>query len=841
MRENPTASALRAMENGLWDVAIIRLEKADRLPDLSEKDRTEILILLAECLVRDGKPAQAFTLLEQSLVKNHPDAAFWTGQALAGQGRFSDTVAALLPLAADPGHHLRREAAFTTASLQLSLSQPAEALATLRLLEDSSHPFTAVSAKLHRIEILSDLGNFPDARKLFPTLGRIPVSLKPHADLLDARLLLAEDKPGEAEEIFTALLAKPSGQTLGRYHVAALGKADAIAALGDPDAATEFLLAFLQANPDSPVLESAFERILLWLPGKILSAEHPTLVRLEEWIPQTAPTGIGFINTTPDSAAAAWPLPATPVPDLSVFALYARTIGLHRIDTPATKKEAELLFQRLRLIAPRHFLTPRSLLTLARWKLDDGDPAAAISIYETLRLTAKSALVRGEAAFRDAQIAFSNGDKSLAASLFDEAATLLEETNRNSASYNSALVRLSSDPGSTFLIQNDNPETAAKLNTDLALEKALLSPTPAEARTSLDAFLTAYPDHPRAAEARLAISEAALRSNPPDLSLARAQLDTLRDSQSPLPASQAPRLALTTLRLADLSGKNEEALALAKDLIATFPETPQSAEAALLMGKSLFESGDYNEARLILEKLATSEPGTQRSQAALLLAARSAALGATDQSREEALALFDKAIAAKGPLRSLAILEKARLNIDLNRLPAAIAALREAYKATAKDDPSRLPTGLMLAEAIYSQGDSEPSTLEGALEIYDQLLGLTEGNPSEFFRLQYLRGLTLEKLPDPENPGQTRLGEAKSAYFSVLDRPVDPPPPEWEWFYKSGFRALHLLENAAEWEAAVAIAEKIASFNGPLTEDAATRARQIRLKHMIYEEPAPDQ
>ncbi len=242
-----------------------------------------------------------------------------------------------------------------------------------------------------------------------------------------------------------------------------------------------------------------------------------------------------------------------------------------------------------------------------------------------------------------------------------------------------------------------------------------------------------------------------------------------------------------------------------------------------------------------MEKLASSEPGTQRSQAALLLAARSAALGATTQSREEALAIFDKAIAIDGPLRSLARLEKARLNIDLNRLPIAIKALRETYNAASPDDPSRLPTGLMLAEAIYARGETVPGSPDEALKVYDELLELSVSNPAQYFRLQYLRGLTLEKLPDPEDPSKTRLADALLAYFSVLDRPVDPPPPEWEWFERSGFRALALQESASNWLAAISVAEKIASFKGPRAEEAATRARQLQLKHMIYEDSPPNQ
>ena len=835
------ASAKRAMQNGLWDVANLRLEQAAAIPDLDPAERTAILILLAESLVRTNESAKAFAILEQSGVRAHPDAPFWTGQALAGMGRYSDAVEILIPLAADPAKDFREDAGLTAASLQLSLGQPEAALETLKLLDTPAGTPAASRSKLHRIEILLDLGKTVEARALFSTLSGSPAGLEEFASFLDGQLMLAEDRFGEAEEIFTTLLAKQGRQTLTRHTLAAVGRADALAGLGNTPEATESLLSFIQSNPGTPLLEPIFDRIIAWFPEKILSTDQPTLVRLSEWLPKAPPASIEYLYADAPYAAVEWATPGRDVEDLAVFSLYARAIGLQRIGTNLAVKEAALLMQRIRLIAPMHFLAPRSLITLARWKMAAGEQDQAFAIFDSLRLTAESPLIKGEAAYYDARIAFEKGDKALAATLFDEAATLLEGQNGESAQFNAALARLSSDPSTTILIQNENPDTAAKLTVDLALEKALLADTPEGARTALDAFLTANPKHPRAAEARLAITEAALKTSPPDLSLARAQLDTLRDAEPSLPTDLSPRLLLAELRLLEISGEKEETIELAKRIIVGYPETVASSEASLVLGKSFFESGNYNEARLILEKLAVAEPGTQRSQAALLLAARAAALGATAQSREEALAIFDKAIGIDGPLRSLARLEKARLNIDLNRLPVAIESLREAYNAASPDDPSRLPTGLMLAEAIYAGGETAPGSLEEALKVYDELLVLTASNPAQYFRLQYLRGLTLEKLPDPVDPTKTRLGDALSAYFSVLDRPVDPPPPEWEWFERSGFRALALLENAGRWQAAISIAGKIASFKGPRSEEAATRARQLQLKHMIYEDSPPNQ
>lgn len=830
------AAAERAMENDLWDVATSKLESAAAKPDLSADDRTQILIMLAESLIRSNQATRALTILENPLLADLPETPFWRGQALAGIGRFNDAAESLSVIASQPNHPFVREASLTTASLYLSLGNPGKSLEVLKLLDASPKKSDRIEAAFHQIEILIDLKEYEQARNLFNRIEDTPESLIPTAKFIDATLTLTEGDAAAAEIIFTDLLAKPQGQSISRYNLAALGKADALAAQNKQALATQFLLNFIQENPNTNSLEQIFSRIIDWLPAEIITTDHPTLSQLAEWIIETPPPSSGLINTETASAAAAWPVASVETSDLTVFALHARAIGLHRIENPNAKKEARLLLQRILILSPLHFLAPQSLFRLANWHLESNEQEQAFALLDSLRQTTKSNLIKGEASFLDAKIAFEQGEKELAIRLFDEASNLLTEENRNKAILNSALVRLDESNRESIAIQHQDPAVAKVLNTELELEKALTERDPEKARLALDLFLTENPDHPRAIEARITIIEAALNSSPPDLSLARAQIDTIRASQLELTANHAPRLAIAELRLTNASDQTEQTVALAKQIIEKFPGTPKESEAMLILGKSLFRSGNYNEARLVFEKIAKANPGTQRSQASYLLAARAAALGATAQSREEALALFDQAIAIEGPLSSLAILEKARLNIDLNRVDVAIESLTTAYLKIAQDDPSRLPTGLLLSEAIYARGNSNPEDLLKALEIYDQLIEISANKPAQYFRVQYLRGLTLEKIPDPENPNQTRLDDALSAYFSVIDRPIDPAPPEWEWFERSGFRALTILENTERWQAAISIAEKIASFGGPRAEEAAMRAHQLRLKHMIWED-----
>ncbi|QTN31294.1 tetratricopeptide repeat protein [Akkermansiaceae bacterium] len=829
-------SAKRAMQDGLWDVAAIRLREASAAPDAAPEILPSVQRLLGECLVRSGRPDDALDVLGQSAVRDLPEAAFWAGQALAGKGRFAEAVGMLLKVATDPANPLRPEASFTAANLQLSLGLPDAALATLSLLRDSPDRGANAEALLRRIAILIDQGRPGEAREIFPGADDIPEDQIRFASLLQGYLSLSQGEPAAAQQVFASLLGDPTGQGIGRYNLAAIGMADAIAAQGNTLAAVESLFSFIQSRPETARLAPMFQRINSWLPEDILTTDHPALVRLAGWLPKTIPPAAGLINIETGTAEAAYPSAAARLTDLEVFSMYARAMGLRRVDTPVAKAESQLLLHRIQLFAPDHFLAARSLLALAKWKTEDGRSDAAMAIHDALLASASPPRTKGEAAFSSAREAYRNGDAKRAAELFAQAAELLDGNDREAAAFNIALAGLALDDSAPLTVQNLDPEAKKRLAADLALERALSEDSAEKAKVALDGFLRENPGHPRAAEARLAIAEAALASAPPDLSLAQAQLDTLLESAADPPGPKDPRLELVKLRLLDISESGEETIALATRIAEDFPGSPAASEASLILGKCLFKNGRYNEARLTLEKLATSEPGTQRSQAALLLAARSAALGATAQSREEALSLFDRTMAVDGPLKSLALLEKARLLIDLNRLPAAIESLRSAYSATTPDDPSRLPTGLLLAEAIYGLGDSDPESLSEALGIYDSLVDLTKGNLATHFRLQYLRGLTLEKLPDPADPTKTRLAEARDAYFSVLDRPTDPPPPEWEWFERSGFRLLTILENQRNWKAAISIAEKLSSFGGPRAEEAATRARQLRLKHLVWDD-----
>lgn len=828
-----------ALADELWDVAAIHFGEILNLKPLQPDDKTRATLLLAEALIRSGKPDDALKLLDSPTLSSAPGIHFWKGQALAALDLLPEALQEL-DTAAQTSPDLAVEAALTRSSLFLSLRQPDDALAVLRPLTRHSDPSISIDARLREVEILLDLGRTADARKTMPPLADVPATKSAGARFIEASLLLAESKPAEAEQWFFDLVSDPSRQSLSRHHAASLGYADAIATQGDTARASDSLLSFIQENPASPFLDDAFSRLIHWLPQEP-AANHPVLLRLSQWAKPRSTAGDTLLpgaatSLETSNIAGTSPLAAGPS-NLTVEATFALAQGLRRMANPASRAEAGRLLTWLELNYPQHPLTPRVLLLSARWLLDDNHPDRAGVLLDHLVETFPDTPDAGEAYSLKARAAYTAGAFSDAADLYRKSADSLSGPAARSAALNAAIARFRHD-GTFPVATAENPGSPAAdpaLQADLELEQALLTTPPDAARAALETFLTRHPGHPRADEARLAAANAALTSQPPDLSMAKAQLDTI--AATPPADTRIPpeHLALARLRLADLSGDPAATIAAAKAFVETYPESPSAREASLILGRSLYQTENYNDALITLKNLASSDPDPARSQAAWLLAASSAARVGTPQSRESALDLFDQAAQTEGPLGTLVKMEKAQLLIDLNRFQEATAYLQQWYAALPATDPLRLPAGFLFGDAAYAQGEKSPATLAKSLEIYDQLLDHPATRPADIHRIQYLRGRTLEQLPRPEAPSQKRDGEALAAYYSVLKNAANPPA-EWHFLESSGFRALEILERASRWTAAIKIAKEISAFNGPRAKEAADRARDIQLKTMIWED-----
>lgn len=827
--ESAVDKGKKALSSHLWEVAATHFQDALKQPELPDEEKSKISLLLAEAWLRDNKANQALELLQSPTLAEHPENGFWVGQALAAQGKFAEAVATLKPIALNPDSSRRYNAGFTAASLELALGQEDAAIETLSALTKSPNPQLASRARIRQAQIYIDQNKADQALNVMPKTENIAEKDQALATFINANIFYQQKDYDAAEKNFRTLVDKPESQGKQQYHSAIIGLADTLIAKGETTAAAELLLNFIQENPTSPQLEEIFKRLLTTIPESPAITD-PTLEKLTQWIPPSQIPATGIINTMSDSAVAAWPTESV-TNDLQAFAIFTRAQGLHRINNPEAKSEAKFLLNRLRIENPKHFLSIKALLVIAKWDLQAGNTERAYSTLRTIAETATSPLIQGEAAFTQALSAHEKGDTEQAIALFSQAADSLTGMESDIAKFNTALIEITHalDPS-----PEAKPIQDPAMVSSLKLERALVIDDPAERRMAIESFLIEHPDHPRSAEARLKVAEAALSTNPADISFATAQIETIKSDPKMVDALKPIEIDLIQLRILDLSNDSDATILFAKDLLTKYAETEAAEEISLVLGRNHYQAGNYNDARLVLEQLASKVNDPARAQAALLLAARSAALVPTTQSQQEALTLFDKAIDAKGPVTALAKLEKGRLMIDMGQLTDATAFLRPWFDSIPTDDPLHMPAGFLLGESIYAQGNINPESLAEALKIYDGLLQHTEAYSAVYNRLQYLRGRTLEQLPAEDDPTRTREKQAFIAYYSVLERTT--PPEEWQYFELSGFRALSLLEKAQRWPAAIACAKKIASFGGPRAKEASTRASQLQLKHMIWED-----
>jgi hypothetical protein len=115
------------------------------------------------------------------------------------------------------------------------------------------------------------------------------------------------------------------------------------------------------------------------------------------------------------------------------------------------------------------------------------------------------------------------------------------------------------------------------------------------------------------------------------------------------------------------------------------------------------------------------------------------------------------------------------------------------------------------------------------MTAYDQLAG--EKDVPAHWRNQALfkKGVCYEKLAEP--------GDALDVFYRIMEDEMRPGKQrEYFWFYKAGFNAARLLEEASKWQPAATIYEKLAFAGGARSEEAKSRLDRLRLEHFLWEQ-----
>jgi tetratricopeptide (TPR) repeat protein len=372
------------------------------------------------------------------------------------------------------------------------------------------------------------------------------------------------------------------------------------------------------------------------------------------------------------------------------------------------------------------------------------------------------------------------------------------------------------------------PETAAMRNA-LQIEHGLTQARegrPAAADT-LRKFLSEFPGHPRAQEARLALSELSLAKGSTD-GAARWMKIAMDRPHSEATDDQAAYLAIF---LADSKTPRDdtEVIRLGNAFLRDREKSPLYPEVRMKLGQVYFRQPDYPNAETHFAKLAERFPASPYAETALFLAGQCAMRSLNQGDMDRGLRYFDQVVERNGALKFYAREQQALVYVHLNKENEAVALYEYILLAKPQVVDADLRSAAVIGkcDALMTLGKTDASKLDVALATIEQLASDTNTAPKWRYHALYKKGKVLEALNRPI--------EMLQAYNEVLDLNISNTSRDFFWFYRCGFEAGRYFEKRQNWPSAIAMYEKIARLNGPRSVQAAESAQRLRLEHFVWE------
>lgn len=435
-----------------------------------------------------------------------------------------------------------------------------------------------------------------------------------------------------------------------------------------------------------------------------------------------------------------------------------------------------------------------------------------------------------------ARIEMLQGELLFAAKRFNQATDRFEEAALNSAAlaaparYNASLGWLEQGNQDQFIkVRDELQKSGADGESlgDLELNRGLVEAQkglPA-APESLRSFIRSHPGAKRLSEAWVALAEIAFHSTPPQLDEARRDLQRASESK-PTAAAQEHADYLSVWIADSAPGHDAEVIERANKFLSEHGASSFAIDVRMKLAETYYRRQDFANAQTQFEIISGQEPSGPLAEKALFFAAESAMSTMGPRALDRAIELFDAVAQIKGDLRWAARNEEALIERRLNKSQDALLLYDEVLKGAAKPAEKR--------EALCGKGDiffelssEDPKNLDKAIESYDELA--TQSTPDGHWHNQALfkKGICLEKKADRDG--------ALSIFYAVLEEQTRPGhSPEFFWFYKAGFNAARLMEEASKWQSAASIYEKLVAAGGTRSEEAKARLDKLRLEHFLW-------
>jgi len=786
-------AALSAHNDGLSDVALLKLEEINSRQDLSDQNRTRIRALLVENLVRTGKYDDALSTAKGD------ELPFWRGMALSGLGRITEALPLLHQFIDDPSNNRHEHALITICSAYNSLGMTDK---SIQLISESLDKANASPRSPIIYLILADLhitkANYDEAIKLIDKATINPTSsFKLLAEIIRSRALLYSNNLVEAQELLRKLNLKPKEFTPSIYQALHLLRAETHKRLEQFNESLSVLQAAIENAPAETDTYPFFESMLLL---KDQSKEQLSTI-LHNWIK-------------------------------SENAYLSRQATYYNIE--ATSAETETAIIKLRELAKEEDkISLLANILISKLLISEAKTQDALETLSGLSEKTNDKKIKATIAFLEAKAHTSSEDFRSAKESYLKVNT---PEYAVTAAFNAALTEVKANAKSehSFEVSSFNKIGSIAARGDLMLEQGLLlaSEQNASALSKLETFTAQFPQHRRTAEAHLAIAAINLLAFPPKTKAARESLSLARNfATDPTDKRRADYLAFW---IEESAGNLKESLKFGDTFIKKWPDSPQSPSIRMRQAELCFRNKDFSESLLNFEKLYTEYPNSPLATRARFFAGHSARLTLTDEGNKRAVSLWQRVAESESPLAARARLEQAKLKLNTNLRDEAIQILDSVIEES-KVDAIKISALTLKGKALYEQGGTNASKLNESVATFDQILEFKSIRTRDRNEALFRKAKAYELL------GQ--ITESLESFYEILTAPRPPlaenESPELNWHYKAGFECIRILENRGadqDLKAAIIIADQLSNTPGIRSNEAKTLGERLRLENFIWKD-----
>ncbi len=805
-------AAREALQRNFPDVAARKLERLEAGPSgLDPSDRVAIRLLRLEALVRSGQNAAAVELAADPLIEGSAFARFWKGMALAQSHQLGGAATALAGLSQERGFPFWKEAALTRATVLEKSGETGQAIELLRPLLDLDDPGEAVEIRLQLARLYLSRQDIPAARECLGPVEDYSGDLRTGAMAIEARLALLDPRGEDGLNLCRQLLDQ--GQTLSRADMNAVGLdyVDALIRQGRDGEAAEWLWEHFEAVPDSPLILPILSR----LPASLDLSSETVRSRLESWASDGQYRGREWL-------ARYW----------MGLALIQAGKGL----------EAMTWLKEIAFRKDNHPGRALACIRLAQVALRERKPEQVLEAAERIREVSKDPQALAYASYLEGRVRFREGAFVEAAENFGGAAVGQDVKDQAGAAFNAALAALQSgdeQAAQRWLKPFSETASGEQLSAELMLERALYLARESDslAFDALKEFTAIFPDHPKAADADVALAELYLNQFPPKPIAARESLEVAR--QRDLSVEQQETLDYVAIWVEERAGNDEGVIEKSVEFLEGWPESPQRGSVSMKLGEVYFRAGDYANAITYFEKLVEERPDSKLAETALFFAAKAASLILTPESQDKAMLLWGRVAALGGDLAAQARREQGLLKLRSDDMDEALAIFESILQnGEAVPRPLRMAVLCDKGHALFLKAAAEHASGQGylqeAVETFQEVLDTPDAGQEWDIQAGVRLGKCYEKLGLPEAAlkaytGVIRTQEEGTAASAALSM------EELDWYFRAGFAAIHLFQVRQKWKEAVELADQLARSGGERSVEANRVAERLRLKHFIVD------